>query len=181
MIVNRLIAFILKCFSLGVRIQHCTDLYAKRPLCDSGYYATFNRDNVELVSVKETPIVELTPTGIRTSDGVEHELDVLIFATGFDAVDGNYTRMDIRGRSGETIQEHWKDGPTSYLGVTTAGRVAQQIAAASRRHMTLRELERLYVLEVLRQAEGNKSRAAEILGLDRKTLYRKLKHYKIES
>jgi len=98
-----------------------TDLYAKRPLCDSGYYATFNRDNVELVSVKETPILELTPKGIRTSDGVEHELDVLIFATGFDAVDGNYTRMDIRGRGGETIQDHWKEGPTSYLGITTAG------------------------------------------------------------
>jgi cation diffusion facilitator CzcD-associated flavoprotein CzcO len=98
-----------------------TDLYAKRPLCDSGYYATFNRDNVELVSIKETPIVELTRTGIRTSDGVEHELDVLIFATGFDAVDGNYTRMDIRGRGGETIQQHWQDGPTSYLGITTAG------------------------------------------------------------
>ena len=98
-----------------------TDLYAKRPLCDSGYYATFNRDNVELVSIKETPIVELTPKGIRTSDGVEHELDVLIFATGFDAVDGNYTRMDIQGRGGETIQEHWQDGPTSYLGITTAG------------------------------------------------------------
>ena len=81
-----------------------TDLYAKRPLCDSGYYATFNRDNVELVSVKETPIVEITPKGISTADGVEHELDVLIFATGFDAVDGNYTRMDIRGRNGETIQ-----------------------------------------------------------------------------
>jgi len=98
-----------------------TDLYAKRPICDSGYYATFNRDNVSLVSVKETPIVEMTPKGIRTEDGVEHELDVLVFATGFDAVDGNYTRMDIRGRAGESINAHWEGGPTSYLGVSTTG------------------------------------------------------------
>ncbi|WFR73236.1 NAD(P)/FAD-dependent oxidoreductase [Prescottella defluvii] len=98
-----------------------TDLYAKRPICDSGYYATFNRNNVSLVSVKETPILEMTPKGIRTEDGVEHELDVLVFATGFDAVDGNYTRMDIRGRAGESINAHWQGGPTSYLGVSTTG------------------------------------------------------------
>jgi cyclohexanone monooxygenase len=81
-----------------------TDLYAKRPLCDSGYYATFNRDNVSLVDVKANPIAQVTPKGIKTADGVEHELDVLIFATGFDAVDGNYTRIDLRGRNGLTIQ-----------------------------------------------------------------------------
>lgn len=97
-----------------------TDLYAKRPLCDSGYYATFNRDNVSLVDVKANPIAEVTPKGIKTSDGVEHELDVLIFATGFDAVDGNYTRIDLRGRKGLTIQDKWKGGPTSYLGVANA-------------------------------------------------------------
>jgi cyclohexanone monooxygenase len=97
-----------------------TDLYAKRPLCDSGYYATFNRDNVSLVDVKANPIAQVTPKGIKTADGVEHELDVLIFATGFDAVDGNYTRIDLRGRNGLTIQEKWKSGPTSYLGVANA-------------------------------------------------------------
>lgn len=97
------------------------DLYAKRPLCNSGYYETYNRDNVSLVSVRETPITEITPKGVITSDGVHHDLDVLIFATGFDAVDGNYTRMDIVGRNGETMKEHWKGGPTSYLGVTITG------------------------------------------------------------
>lgn len=94
-----------------------TDLYAKRPLCDNGYYATFNRDNVTLVDVKANPIVEITPKGVRTTDG-EYELDVLIYATGFDAVDGNYTRIDMRGRGGVTIKEKWKDGPTGYLGMT---------------------------------------------------------------
>ena len=98
-----------------------TGLYAKRPLCNEGYYETFNRDNVSLVSLKETPIEEITPRGVRTADGVEHELDVLVFATGFDAVDGNYRSMDLRGRGGQHIDEHWDQAPTSYLGVTTAG------------------------------------------------------------
>ncbi|HAU57077.1 MAG TPA: NAD(P)/FAD-dependent oxidoreductase [Comamonadaceae bacterium] len=96
------------------------DLYAKRPLCDSGYYATFNRPNVDLVDVKANPIVEITPKGVKTTDGVEHALDMLIFATGFDAVDGNYTKIDIRGRKGITIQEQWKSGPSSYMGVANA-------------------------------------------------------------
>jgi cation diffusion facilitator CzcD-associated flavoprotein CzcO len=96
------------------------DLYAKRPLCDSGYYATFNRDNVSLVDVRANPIEEITAKGIRTADGVEHELDVLVFATGFDAVDGNYKRIDIRGRDNVSINDHWADGPSSYLSVATA-------------------------------------------------------------
>jgi cation diffusion facilitator CzcD-associated flavoprotein CzcO len=96
------------------------DLYAKRPLCDSGYYATFNRDNVSLVDVKANPIEAITAKGIRTADGVEHELDVLVFATGFDAVDGNYKRIDIRGRDNVSINDHWADGPSSYLSVATA-------------------------------------------------------------
>ncbi len=94
-----------------------TGLYAKRPLCDNGYYNTFNRDNVSLVSVKENPIVEITPKGVRTTDG-EYELDVLIYATGFDAVDGNYTKIDMRGRDGITMSEKWADGPAGYLGMT---------------------------------------------------------------
>jgi len=96
------------------------DYYAKRPLCDSGYYATYNRDNVTLVDVKATAIEEITPRGIRTADGVEHALDMIVCATGFDAVDGNYTRIDLRGRKGEKITEHWRQGPTSYLGTTVA-------------------------------------------------------------
>ena len=98
-----------------------TDLYAKRPLCNWDYYEAFNRDNVELVSIKENPITEVTPEGVVTADGVLHKIDVLVLATGFDAVDGNYLRMSIRGRNGQTIKQHWHDGPTSYLGITTAG------------------------------------------------------------
>ena len=98
-----------------------TDLYARRPLCDSGFYETFNRPNVSLVNVKENPIDHLEPRGIVTADGALHELDVLICATGFDAVDGNYVRVNIRGREGQTLQERWSDGPTSYLGMATSG------------------------------------------------------------
>lgn len=94
------------------------DFYARRPLCDAGYYQQFNRDNVDIVDLKETPITEITPHGIRTADGVEHPLDVIIFATGFDAVDGNYIRVAIRGRDGQSLKEHWAaTGPTSYMGV----------------------------------------------------------------
>jgi len=96
-------------------------LYAKRPLCNEGYYETFNRDNVSLVSIKENPIVEITTAGVRTADGVVHALDVLVFATGFDAVDGNYRSMDLRGRGGQHINEHWTEGPTSYLGLSVHG------------------------------------------------------------
>jgi cyclohexanone monooxygenase len=97
------------------------DLYAKRPLCNEGYYETFNRDDVELVDIKQNPILEITPNGVLTADGTEHQLDVLVYATGFDAVDGNYRAMDLRGRGGRHIDDHWTDGPTSYLGVSKAG------------------------------------------------------------
>lgn len=98
-----------------------TGLYAKRPLCNEGYYETFNRNNVTLVSIKENPIEAITPAGVRTADGVDHKLDVVVFATGFDGVDGNYRSMDLRGRGGQHINEHWGDGPTSYLGLSTHG------------------------------------------------------------
>jgi len=93
------------------------DIYAKRPLCANNYYGVYNRDNVTLADVKADPIAEFTPTGIRLQSGAEHELDVVIFATGFDAVDGNYTRIDMRGRRGVTMREKWKDGPLGYLGM----------------------------------------------------------------
>ena len=97
-----------------------TGLFAKRPLCDDGYHRVFNRPNVEAVAIKENPIREVTAKGVVTEDGVLHELDVLVFATGFDAVDGNYRRIEIRGRDGLHINDHWGGQPTSYLGVTTA-------------------------------------------------------------
>jgi cation diffusion facilitator CzcD-associated flavoprotein CzcO len=94
------------------------EFYARRPLCDTGYYEQFNRDNVDVVDIKTNPITEFTPNGIKTADGKVYELDVVVCATGFDAVDGSYTRISIQGRSGETLKAHWsKKGPTSYLGI----------------------------------------------------------------
>lgn len=97
------------------------DFYARRPLCDGGYYEQFNKDNIDIVDLKETPITEIKKKGIVTSDGTLHELDVIIIATGFDAMDGNYTRVPFKGRKGETLKEHWKSGPTAYLGMAVAG------------------------------------------------------------
>ncbi|OAP62691.1 hypothetical protein AYL99_01918 [Fonsecaea erecta] len=93
------------------------DYYARRPLCDGGYFEQFNRDNVDVVHLQETPITRITDQGVQTTDRL-HELDVLIFATGFDAIEGNYNRIRIRGRDGLTLKEYWDPtGPTSYLGV----------------------------------------------------------------
>ena len=97
------------------------DLYARRPLCDTGYYQIFNRDNVDIVDLRETSIKSIVPEGIETTDGVLHELDVLIFATGFDAIEGSYLRVNITGRQGKTIQDHWENGPTAYGAVSCAG------------------------------------------------------------
>ncbi|EWZ28391.1 hypothetical protein FOZG_17876 [Fusarium oxysporum Fo47] len=97
------------------------DLYARRPLCDSGYYQIFNRDNVDIVDLRETPIEEVCPSGIKTKDGGLHELDVLIFATGFDAIEGNYLRIKITGREGKSIHKHWENGSMAYGAVACNG------------------------------------------------------------
>ncbi|KAH6873416.1 hypothetical protein B0T10DRAFT_533284 [Thelonectria olida] len=97
------------------------DLYARRPLCDSGYYQIFNRDNVDIVDLRETPIEEIVPEGIKTQDGTVHQLDVLIFATGFDAIEGSYLRIKLTGREGKSIQKHWENGPTAFGAVACAG------------------------------------------------------------
>jgi cation diffusion facilitator CzcD-associated flavoprotein CzcO len=93
---------------------------AKRVPMETGYYETFNRDNVLLVDVKAHPIERITPRGVKT-DEAEYELDVLIYATGFDAFTGEVTRMDIRGVGGQTIQDHWSDGASMYMGLQTHG------------------------------------------------------------
>jgi cation diffusion facilitator CzcD-associated flavoprotein CzcO len=93
----------------------------KRPIIDQGYYETFNRDNVTLVDLRKAPIREVTRTGIRTEDDC-YQLDVIVYATGFDAMTGALTRIDIRGRDGRSLSEFWAgEGPLSYLGLAVAG------------------------------------------------------------
>ena len=93
---------------------------AKRPPIDTGYFETFNRDNVALVDLRATPIERITRSGIRTSDA-EYPLDIIVFATGFDAMTGQLLRMDIRGRDGLSLAEAWRAGPRNYLGLQVAG------------------------------------------------------------
>ena len=95
--------------------------FATKRLCvDTNYYETYNRDNVQLVSLRETPIEAVTSTGLRTSDE-QFELDAIVFATGFDGMTGALFAIDIRGREGVALTDKWADGPRSYLGLGTAG------------------------------------------------------------
>ncbi|GMG90533.1 cyclohexanone monooxygenase [Cupriavidus sp. TKC] len=94
----------------------------KRPVLDTNYFETFNRDNVTLVDVKADPIVAITPDGLRTR-AQAYGLDTLVFATGYDAMTGALFRIDIRGRQGVTLKDKWGDGAAirTYLGVATSG------------------------------------------------------------
>ncbi len=93
---------------------------SKRIPLESGYFEVYNRDNVSLVDLRATPIERITATGIKTADA-EYAFDVIIYATGFDAVTGPLTRLDIRGIGGKPIKEHWRNGFRSFLGIQTAG------------------------------------------------------------
>jgi len=92
----------------------------RRVPLESGYYEVYNQPNVELVDINQTPIERVTTTGIKTSDR-EYEFDIIIYATGFDAVTGSYDRIDIRGINGVRLKEKWKDGPKTYLGILIDG------------------------------------------------------------
>lgn len=92
----------------------------KRPCLDTNYYETYNRDNVQLVNLQRTPLVEITEGGVRTSDQ-EHEFDAIVFATGFDAMTGSLTNVDIRGRDGLVLKDNWAAGPRTYLGLGSVG------------------------------------------------------------
>lgn len=93
----------------------------KRPIIDQGYYETYNRDDVTLVDLRKGAITAVTPTGIQTEQGF-HELDVIVYATGFDAMTGALTRIDVRGRDGLSLKDFWGSaGPMSYLGLAVAG------------------------------------------------------------
>jgi cation diffusion facilitator CzcD-associated flavoprotein CzcO len=92
----------------------------KRPPIDTDYFETFNRPNVSLVDVKAAPIECITPDGIRTA-AAEYPLDIIVFATGFDAMTGPLMAMNIHGRDGEALRESWNAGPRNYLGLQVSG------------------------------------------------------------
>ncbi|GEC52002.1 cation diffusion facilitator CzcD-associated flavoprotein CzcO [Bradyrhizobium japonicum] len=84
------------------------------------YYEVYNRDNVELVDIKETPIERITPEGIRTTDK-DYAFDIIIYATGFDAITGSFDKIDFRGAHGARLKEKWTHGPATYLGLMVDG------------------------------------------------------------
>jgi cation diffusion facilitator CzcD-associated flavoprotein CzcO len=90
----------------------------KRPPIDTNYFETFNRDNVLLVDLKAEPIVEITETGIKTTER-EYDLDIIVFATGFDALTGPLLSLNIKGSKGYELKEAWTTGPRTYLGLQT--------------------------------------------------------------
>ena len=101
-------------------IPKCHGFGTRRVPQETGYYEVFNLPHVTLVDTLETPIERVTETGIRTSDA-DHPFDMIIYATGFDAVTGAFDRIEFRGVGGVTLKEHWSDGPKTYLGLMSAG------------------------------------------------------------
>jgi cation diffusion facilitator CzcD-associated flavoprotein CzcO len=92
----------------------------RRVPLETGYYEVYNRPNVSLVDITQTPILRITPTGLRTT-AADHEFDIIIHATGFDAITGSFDRIDIRGVDGLPLKEKWRDGPQTFLGVLVEG------------------------------------------------------------
>jgi cation diffusion facilitator CzcD-associated flavoprotein CzcO len=92
----------------------------KRPILENGYFEAYNRDNVTLIDLREDPIERFTPTSVITRSG-EHPIDMLVLATGFDAISGSMLRLDPKGRGGVRLHERWQDRFHNYLGLTIAG------------------------------------------------------------
>ncbi|MGB3484291.1 MAG: NAD(P)/FAD-dependent oxidoreductase [Mycobacterium sp.] len=93
----------------------------KRPCVDHGYFEALCRDNVDVVSVRDNPITAIEPTGVRLTDGTLIEVDIIVYAIGYDAISGALMRIDIQGRNGIHLRDAWKNGPASYLGLAIAG------------------------------------------------------------
>ena len=92
----------------------------RRVPLETRYYEVYNQPNVRLVDITETPIERITPKGIKTSDA-EYEFDIIVYATGFDAITGSFDRIDIRGAGGRRLKDDWKGGPQTFLGVQVEG------------------------------------------------------------
>ena len=92
----------------------------KRLCVDTGYYDTFNKDHVHLVDIRKSPITRITPKGVQTVDE-EYDVDIIVFATGFDAMTGALLSVDIKGRDGLPLRDAWAAGPRTYLGLNMVG------------------------------------------------------------
>lgn len=95
-------------------------IFTKRPSLEKSYYEIFNQDNVDIVNIREAPITEITETGLKTTEK-EYEFDIIIYATGLDAVTGDFYQIDLKGDNGVTLQDTWRNGTYTYLGMTIHG------------------------------------------------------------
>ncbi len=93
----------------------------KRPPIDTHYFETFNRDNVQLIDLRQNPISDCNKNGLRLSDGTLIETDTIVFATGFDAMTGSIERLNLKGKAGLSLSDVWHAGPETYLGLTVPG------------------------------------------------------------
>ncbi|KAK7448625.1 hypothetical protein Landi51_06301 [Colletotrichum acutatum] len=138
------------------------EAYARRPLCDFGYYQIFNRDNVDVMDLQANGIRRLVPQGIELADGTVHDIDVLIFATGFEAVDGSYTRIHVTGRNG-TLKDHWGNGATTFGAVACAGFPNMFLISGPQSPFAnfppVVELEVDFIMSIIQHAEGSHSDA----------------------
>ena len=96
-------------------------IFSKRPPVGVNYYETYNRPNVDIVDLKANAITRIVPEGIELADGTVHELDMIVYALGFDAATGSMSRIDCRGRDGESLREKWLRAPDTFLGLTVEG------------------------------------------------------------
>jgi cation diffusion facilitator CzcD-associated flavoprotein CzcO len=92
----------------------------RRVPLETRYYEVYNQPNVALVDIGETPIERITPTGIKTS-AADYDVDIIVYATGFDAITGSFDRIDIKGVDGLRLMQRWAGGPQTFLGVLVAG------------------------------------------------------------
>ena len=101
-------------------IPKCHGFGTRRVPQETRFYEAFNLPHVTLVDTRETPIERITAGGIRTSDA-DYDVDIIVYATGFDAITGSFDRIDIRGTGGQALKDHWAEGPRTYLGLMSAG------------------------------------------------------------
>lgn len=106
--------------ALAVKLTPEYHILTRRLCIDTNYYETYRRENVTLVDMREEPVVRVTPTGFETTAG-SYDVDMIVLATGFDAITGTLTRLDIRGRHGISLAEKWGHAPSCYLGLSVAG------------------------------------------------------------
>jgi cation diffusion facilitator CzcD-associated flavoprotein CzcO len=139
----------------------------KRPPIDTNYFETYNRKNVHLVDVRENPISKLDKHGLVLEDGTTIEADIIVFATGFDAMSGALLNMDIVGKKGLRLCDAWREGPKTYLGVGVAHFPNMFIVTGPGSPSVLTNMPRSieqnvnWISDLLQFAESNKVRSVE--------------------